>query len=211
MNRSAPTPPPNSLAAHFHRSHLERRARLFPPRPMVTPRPLAPVAQPSPPPPPKIEPVGEPVIVVTKALKAGGGEDIVQGTRPRVSFIICMVAEHFGMSKTDLISARRTRDVVRPRQIVSYLAKTMTLRSLPEIGRLLGNRDHTTILHGVRKIEDLIGSDQEMRGTVNLLKCQIETTVAMALSPRAECESVKAEPETKGELYGAEGQADERL
>ena len=68
-----------------------------------------------------------------------------------------MVARQYNVSRSDLLSSRRTANVVRPRQVAMYLAKTLTLRSLPEIGRRFGGRDHTTVLHAVRKIEALVG------------------------------------------------------
>jgi chromosomal replication initiator protein len=68
------------------------------------------------------------------------------------------------------LSSRRTANVVRPRQIAMYLAKTLTLRSLPEIGRRFGGRDHTTVLHAVRKIETLVGKDTTTADEVELLK-----------------------------------------
>ena len=69
-----------------------------------------------------------------------------------------------------LLSSRRTANVVRPRQIAMYLAKTLTLRSLPEIGRRFGGRDHTTVLHAVRKIESLVGNDNVLAEEIELLK-----------------------------------------
>ena len=68
------------------------------------------------------------------------------------------------------MSSRRTANVVRPRQIAMYLAKTLTLRSLPEIGRRFGGRDHTTVLHAVRKIEGLVGNDAVLAEEVEILK-----------------------------------------
>jgi chromosomal replication initiator protein len=59
---------------------------------------------------------------------------------------------------------------VRPRQIAMYLAKTLTLRSLPEIGRRFGGRDHTTVLHAVRKIENLVGNDNGLADEIEILK-----------------------------------------
>ena len=76
--------------------------------------------------------------------------------RPTVRAILGATARHFNVSTMDLVSARRTAIIVYPRQIVYYLCKTLTLRSLPDIGSQLGGRDHTTILHGVRKIGHLI-------------------------------------------------------
>ena len=64
--------------------------------------------------------------------------------------------------------------MVRPRQIAMYLAKTLTLRSLPEIGRRFGGRDHTTVLHAVRKIEGLVGSDTALSDEIELLKRQLQ-------------------------------------
>ena len=61
--------------------------------------------------------------------------------------------KHFGVNRGDLLSSRRNRSIVRPRQIGMYLAKSLTARSLPEIGRRFGGRDHTTVLHAIRKIE----------------------------------------------------------
>jgi chromosomal replication initiator protein len=69
-----------------------------------------------------------------------------------------------------MLSQRRTANVVRPRQIAMYLAKTLTMRSLPEIGRKFGGRDHTTVLHGVRKIEALVAIDGELDGEIQQLK-----------------------------------------
>ncbi|MEO6338765.1 MAG: chromosomal replication initiator protein DnaA [Caulobacteraceae bacterium] len=69
------------------------------------------------------------------------------------------VAEHFGMKQADLLSERRTRAVARPRQAAMYLAKQLTTRSLPDIGRRFGGRDHTTVLHAVRRIEALRAED----------------------------------------------------
>ena len=72
--------------------------------------------------------------------------------QPRVADIRKVVAEIAGVEDNDLLSGRRTRAVVRPRQVAMYIAKTVTSRSLPEIGRRFGGRDHTTVLHAVRKV-----------------------------------------------------------
>jgi chromosomal replication initiator protein len=64
--------------------------------------------------------------------------------------------------------------VVRPRQVAMYLAKTLTLRSLPEIGRRFGGRDHTTVLHAVRKIEGLVGNDMALAEEIEILKRQLQ-------------------------------------
>jgi len=90
--------------------------------------------------------------------------------RVRIEDIQRIVARQFNVSKNDLLSNRRTRVIVRPRQIAMYLAKVMTPRSLPEIGRRFGGRDHTTVLHAVRKIEHLTSEDQKLAHEIELLK-----------------------------------------
>lgn len=94
--------------------------------------------------------------------------------RVRVEDIQRVVARHYNVPRTDLLSNRRTRMIVRPRQVAMYLAKMMTPRSLPEIGRRFGGRDHTTVLHAVRKIEDQIGGDVKMAQEMELLKRLIQ-------------------------------------
>lgn len=79
------------------------------------------------------------------------------------------VAEHFNMKQVDLLSERRTRSVARPRQIAMYLCKQHTTRSYPDIGRRFGGRDHTTVLHGVRKIDELIAKDDQIARDVEAL------------------------------------------
>ncbi|OCW57537.1 chromosomal replication initiator protein DnaA [Hoeflea olei] len=90
--------------------------------------------------------------------------------RVRIEDIQRVVSRHYNVSRQELVSDRRTRVIVKPRQIAMYLAKTMTPRSFPEIGRRFGGRDHTTVLHAVRKIEGLIGSDAKLGHEIELLK-----------------------------------------
>src|SRR4029077_3663907 len=80
------------------------------------------------------------------------------------------VAEHFNLKMVDMVSARRARIVARPRQVAMYLAKQLTQRSLPEIGRKFGGRDHTTVMHAVRKIEELTRSDRALAEDVDVLQ-----------------------------------------
>ncbi len=94
----------------------------------------------------------------------------VDPRRIRVEDILRVVSKHYGVSRADLLSSRRTANVVRPRQIAMYLAKTLTLRSLPEIGRRFGGRDHTTVLHAVRKIEGLVQGDKILAEEIDSLK-----------------------------------------
>lgn len=79
------------------------------------------------------------------------------------------VAEHFSLKQADLLSERRTRSVARPRQMAMYLCKQHTTRSYPDIGRRFGGRDHTTVLHGVRKIEELMAQDDQIARDVEAL------------------------------------------
>ena len=99
--------------------------------------------------------------------------DLMRGVEPRrvrVDDILRTVSKHYGVNRGDLLSGRRNRSIVRPRQIGMYLAKLLTSRSLPEIGRRFGNRDHTTVLHAIRKIEQLMGDDNQLREEIELLK-----------------------------------------
>lgn len=80
------------------------------------------------------------------------------------------VAEHFNVRLSDLIGQKRVRTVARPRQVAMYLSKEMTSRSLPEIGRRFGGRDHTTIMHGIRKIEELCAQDPQLAEDIDLLR-----------------------------------------
>ena len=79
------------------------------------------------------------------------------------------VAEYFGLKMSDLLSARRAVEVARPRQVAMYLAKKLTPRSLPEIGRRFGNRDHTTVMHAVKRIDELRAKDPELDSDVAAL------------------------------------------
>ena len=76
------------------------------------------------------------------------------------------VADYYALKMTDLLSARRAREVARPRQVAMYLAKKLTPRSLPEIGRRFGGRDHTTVMHAVKRIEELRAADSELNNDV---------------------------------------------
>jgi chromosomal replication initiator protein len=102
--------------------------------------------------------------------------DLVQGAEPKrikIEDIIKTVSRHYGVSKGDILSQRRHRSVVWPRQIGMYLSKQMTTRSLPEIGRRFGNRDHTTVLHAIRKIDGCLTADAKLKDELEDLKRQI--------------------------------------
>jgi chromosomal replication initiator protein len=102
--------------------------------------------------------------------------DLVQGIEPRrikIEDILRIVSRHFAVSKQDILSQRRHRSVVRPRQIGMYLAKHLTSRSLPEIGRRFGDRDHTTVLHAIRKIDKEVGENPRLKDEIEELKRQL--------------------------------------
>ncbi|MCC7304969.1 MAG: chromosomal replication initiator protein DnaA [Alphaproteobacteria bacterium] len=80
------------------------------------------------------------------------------------------VAEHYNLRMGDMHSARRARNVARPRQIAMYLAKQLTARSLPEIGRKFGGRDHTTVMHAVRKVDELMTDDAQIAQDVDIIR-----------------------------------------
>ena len=99
--------------------------------------------------------------------------DLVRTRDPKkvkIEDIQKLVANHYNVSRADLLSSRRTATVVRPRQIAMFLSKILTPRSLPEIGRRFGGRDHTTVLHAVRKIEGLSANDRGLAQDIDYLK-----------------------------------------
>ncbi len=85
-----------------------------------------------------------------------------------------MVAEYFNLRLSEMLSERRARNIARPRQIAMYLSKQMTSRSLPEIGRRFGGRDHTTVMHAVRKVEDLRKDDSQLNEDITRLTRLLE-------------------------------------
>ncbi|RDE09474.1 chromosomal replication initiator protein DnaA [Pelagibacterium lacus] len=117
---------------------------------------------------------GEPITVplAEKTL-----QDLIRNRetpRVRIEDILKIVSRHYKVARTELLSSRRSRDVVRPRQIAMYLAKALTSRSLPEIGRKFGGRDHTTVLHSVRKVEQLMSQDGDLTQEIELLRRMLE-------------------------------------
>jgi chromosomal replication initiator protein len=85
------------------------------------------------------------------------------------------VSDHYRIRKAEMTSARRAREVARPRQVAMYLSKQLTPRSLPEIGRRFGGRDHTTVIHAVKQIEKLRAQDPELDSDIRLLTRQLES------------------------------------
>ena len=102
--------------------------------------------------------------------------DLLRANDRRVTIeeIQKQVASHFNIRISDMHSARRARSVARPRQVAMYLAKQLTTRSLPEIGRKFGGRDHTTVMHAVRKVDELREHDSSFKEDVELLRRMLE-------------------------------------
>ncbi len=85
------------------------------------------------------------------------------------------VAEHYNVRLSDMIGPKRVRTIARPRQVAMYLSKHLTTRSLPEIGRRFGGRDHTTIMHGIRKVDELKAADSQLAEDIDLLRRLLDT------------------------------------
>jgi len=101
-------------------------------------------------------------------------DEIEQTTiRPKIDDIQRIVAKFYEISRVELIAERRMAYLVRARQVGMYLCKKLTVRSLPEIGRRFGNRDHTTVLHAVRKIEAMVERDKNVSADVESLRTLI--------------------------------------
>jgi chromosomal replication initiator protein len=98
-----------------------------------------------------------------------------QDRRVTIEDIQKKVAEYFKIRLTDMSSARRARAVARPRQVAMYLAKQITQRSLPEIGRKFGNRDHTTVMHACSRVNELMARDAALAEDVELLRQMLES------------------------------------
>jgi len=103
--------------------------------------------------------------------------DLLRSRERRVTIeeIQRRVAEHFNVRFAEMTSSRRARVVARPRQVAMYLSKQLTSRSLPEIGRKFGGRDHTTVMHAVRRIEELKDIDPVLAEDVELLRRMLQS------------------------------------
>jgi chromosomal replication initiator protein len=117
--------------------------------------------------------VGRPV---TLEMAQESLSDILRATDRKVTIdeIIRKVTDHYGVNLTDMLSARRTRSIARPRQVAMYLSKKLTSKSLPEIGRRFGKRDHTTVIHAVKKIEELQSIDNQIAKDIEILRRILE-------------------------------------
>jgi chromosomal replication initiator protein len=119
--------------------------------------------------------------LVGRAISLESAQDVLHDLlrandrRVTIDEIQKRVAEHYNIRLADMHSARRARAVARPRQVAMYLCKQLTPRSLPEIGRKFGGRDHTTVMHAVRKIEELRSTDRTLAEDIELLRRMLET------------------------------------
>jgi chromosomal replication initiator protein len=116
-----------------------------------------------------------------RAVTLEGAQEVLQDVlrahdrRVTIEEIQKKVAEHYNIRLSDMSSPRRARNVARPRQVAMYLAKQLTSRSLPEIGRRFGGRDHTTVMHAVSRVAELMQQDSAFAEDVELLRRMLET------------------------------------
>jgi len=112
-------------------------------------------------------------VSIVDLIHAAEGHDVELEPAPQkpvlIDDIIREVCAFYSFSKLDLLAHRRTRRVCQARQVAMYLCRVLTMRTLPEIGRLMGNRDHTTILHGFEKIASLRETDSNLDGEVKII------------------------------------------
>ncbi len=103
-------------------------------------------------------------------------KDLIRASQRKITIddIQRKVADYYNLRLADLLSSRRSRTIARPRQIAMYLSKMLTTRSLPEIGRMFGGRDHTTVIHAVKRVEDLRNSDIAIDEEVEILRRVLE-------------------------------------
>lgn len=106
-----------------------------------------------------------------------------KGTCPRVEDIQRAVARHFGISRLDMISRRRSSEIVRPRHVAAWFAREYTPRSYPEIGRLFGGRDHTSMLHAVRRIEDMRPFNGELESDIEKICAELGLQLRPPVQP----------------------------
>lgn len=127
--------------------------------------------EPEPPKPEPLPPIPNPVIAAAAEVAFPSWVNAIK----RIQRAVC---DEYGVKLSDLCSQRRSRNVVRPRQVAMYLCKTLTNRSLPEIGRRFGGRDHTTALSAIRRIETICASDDVFRARVEKLAEQMGEQIA---------------------------------
>ena len=118
-------------------------------------------------------------VELTLSLAEEALKDIIYPGQPKEvnpTLIINVVAEHYGVTSDDITSKKRNSEFVLPRQVVMYLCRTLTATSLSQIGKILGKKDHTTIIHGIKKISDEITTNEELRNNIEIIKKKINPT-----------------------------------
>ena len=121
------------------------------------------------------------VTLVGRSVNLEIAEDLLQDLlrasdrRTTIDQIQKKVAEHFNVKISDMHSARRSRTIARPRQIAMFLAKNLTTRSLPEIGRKFGGRDHTTVIHAIKKVKESVKTDSSLSEDIELLTRSLQS------------------------------------
>lgn len=160
--------------ARQYSAHVERLNRMRPPpKPSVTP-----VIQAA---------VEDEVIFVEIDEPAGEMPALPLPSFPTVGIVLDAVCRHYVITRADILSARRTANIVRPRQVAIYLARKLTLQSLPKIGRRFGGRDHTTVLHSIRQIEIKMVADPELNAAVEAIEAVVAARLMaegnLALAP----------------------------
>ena len=121
------------------------------------------------------------VTLVGRSVNLEIAEDLLQDLlrasdrRTTIDQIQKKVAEHFNVKISDMHSSRRSRTVARPRQIAMFLSKNLTTRSLPEIGRKFGGRDHTTVIHAIKKIKELVKNDSSLSEDIEILTRSLQS------------------------------------
>lgn len=158
-----------------HRAHVERRERMSAASPAWPPTPSQPLPDHVLRPAPRVQ--MDHHVRVWRAIKNADWHDWlnvgVSAPKILISDIISVVSEHYGVPRIDIISQRRTAAVIKPRHVAVYLARVLTVQSLPEIGRRFGGRDHTTILSAYRRISGLIEHDPGFAAEVDALRLKI--------------------------------------
>lgn len=170
-----------SLREQLNDAHLARWKKFYPPeKPQPALVVVAPVVKPEAPAPVVIPVDPAQSVWPSTALVADEAEGNLWPPeplrRPTVRSIQIAVVQHFDIRMVNLLSERRDQMIVRPRQIGMYLSKRHTTQSLPQIGKLYGGKDHTTVLHAVRKIEGLLPSDEKLAADV----AAIETALGVS-------------------------------
>ena len=121
------------------------------------------------------------VTLVGRTVNLEIAEDLLQDLlrasdrRTTVDQIQKKVAEHYNVKMSDMHSSRRSRNIARPRQIAMFLSKNLTTRSLPEIGRKFGGRDHTTVIHAIKKVNELVKNDSSLAEDIEILTRSLQS------------------------------------